>query len=263
MAEEKQKTKQEKTAKPGVITIKKDDLWKYSTLALAAVLVIVLIVFLVGKSPTGGVIADNPGTLPSPTAEVNVDIGDSPVKGDANAPVTLVEFTDYQCPFCQRHFQQTYPSLMQYVESGDVKIVIKEFPLNFHPEAQKAAEAAHCVRDQKGDEGYFMMHDTLFDNQQILSTSNYKTWARELGVNGAQFDTCLDSGKFASDVKADLSYGQQVGVSGTPGFFILDSEEKKGKIISGACPANTFTQAINAELEGNDWSVTNCQFTLD
>lgn len=193
---------------------------------------------------------DSAGTAGSGTGtsaqRKTVDIGDAPVKGEANAPVTIVEFTDYECPFCGRHYSQTYTLIeSEYIDTGKVKYVLMDFPLSFHPQAQKAAESAHCVRAQKGDEGYFAMHDKLFANQASLSLENYKKWAREItGVNGAKFDTCLDSGEFADEVQAGLTYGSSLGISGTPGFFI------NGIPLSGAQPYSAFKQIIDAELEG-------------
>src|SRR3989344_2589058 len=174
---------------------------------------------------------------------INVEIGESPVKGKENAPVTIVEFSDYQCPYCGRFFEETLPSIQKsYIYTGKVKLVYKDFPLGFHENAQKAAEAARCVREQKGDIGYFKMHDKIYGNQESLSVENFKIWARSLGANGEKFDTCLDSGKFADVVKADADYGQSIGVSGTPAFFI------NGKMLSGAQPYSVFEQAINAAL---------------
>ena len=173
---------------------------------------------------------------------VEVNIENSPSKGDKNAPLTIVEFSDYQCPFCGRFFSETLPLIEeQYIKTGKARLVFKDFPLsNIHPEAQKAAEAVRCVGEQKGDEGYFKMHDKLFENQASLSLENYKKWARELGVNGASFDKCLSEGKHADEVNADLSYGSQLGVTGTPAFFI------NGKLLSGAQPFSVFKQAIDA-----------------
>lgn len=185
----------------------------------------------------------NPGTQPQAGQRVTVETGDAPVLGSASAPVTIVEFTDYECPFCGRHYTDTYPSIVRdYVDTGKAKIVMMDFPLSFHPNAQKASESAHCVRDQKGDEGYFMMHDKLFENQQTLSVANFKAWAREIGVNGGDFDECLDSGKFATKVQEGMAYGSSIGVSGTPGFFI------NGVPVSGAQPYSVFKQIIDQEL---------------
>ncbi len=230
------------------INLKKQDLYKYSTFILLALVIIIGIAYF-NKSPTGNTIINNELSAPSPTpspepSRVQVEAGDSTVKGKKNAPVTIIEFSDYECPFCGRHFEQTYPLLISnYVDTGQVKLVFKDFPLtSIHPNAQKAAEAARCVREQKGDDGYFKMHDKLFQNQQSLSIENYKSWAREIGAIGAQFDTCLDSGKFASAVQRDQQIGSGAGVQGTPAFFV------NGVSINGAQPYEAFRSAIEAEL---------------
>ncbi len=183
--------------------------------------------------------------LPAQNEKVLVEAGDSPVKGDANAPVEIIEFSDYECPFCGKFYTETLPLIEEnYVKTGKVKLVFKDFPLNFHPNAQKAAEAARCARDQGGDEAYFKMHDKLFDNQASLSEANYKVWAKELGLDSAKFDICLMSDKFAGAVQEDLAYGQQVGVSGTPGFFI------NGVKVEGAQPYSVFERVIESALNG-------------
>jgi protein-disulfide isomerase len=241
------------TSSNNTITIKKDTLWKYATFVLAAVIIIGGFVFFIGDGQNGGSagtgnVANNPPSAPTaPTAPPSIvepNIEGAPSKGDPNAPVVLVEYTDYQCPFCGRHFTQTYPQLIsEYVESGKVLYVSKDFPLNnIHPEAQKSAEAAHCMREQLGDDGYFLMHDRLFQDQGSLNNANYKKWARELGADGEEFDDCLDSGKTASIVQQGLTEGQQDGIRGTPGFLI------NGKALSGAQPFSAFKQAIDAEL---------------
>lgn len=178
-------------------------------------------------------------------APVLVELGNSPRKGNKNASVILVEFTDYECPFCGRFYQDAYMQIIKdYVDTGNVLFVVKEFPLSIHSNAQKAAEAAHCVREQKGDAGYFKMHDLLFQNQEALSIENYKKWARQIGVNGGKFDSCLDSGNYTEIVQADLAYGQQLGVSGTPSFFI------NGFSLEGAQPYSAFKKIIDDELAG-------------
>ncbi len=189
---------------------------------------------------------DSGPALNSPESlNVEVEAGDSPIKGKIDAPVTLIEFSDYQCPFCSKFFTQTLPLIEeQYIKTGKVKLVYKDFPLiSIHPEAQKAAEAARCAREQKGDEGYFKMHDKLFENQEDLNVANYKKWARGLGVIGSKFDDCLDKGIYSQAVEEELAYGETLGVTGTPAFFI------NGKMISGAQPFDVFEQAIDAVLE--------------
>lgn len=234
--------------KSDTITIKKDTLWKYSTFILVAILIVGAFVFFIGdknsqNNPPGQIVNNPPGQLPSKNEPVKVNIDGYPTEGKANAPVTMVEYTDYQCPFCGRHFTQTYPEIKKdYIDTGKVKFVVKDFPLSFHEHAQKSAEAIHCVREQKGDEGYFKMHDIVFANQQSLSNENLKKWAREVGADGAKFDSCLDSGKMVSLVQKSFNEGQQDGVQGTPAFFI------NGKLVSGAQPFTAFKQAIDAEL---------------
>ncbi len=172
----------------------------------------------------------------------NIEIDNAPSIGEINAKVVIVEFSDYECPFCGRFYTETLPQIKKsYIDTGKVRLVYKDLPLSFHPNAQKAAEAARCVGAQK-NELYFKMHDKLFENQQSLSEENYKKWAREIGANGAKFDSCLSSGEFADEVKADLEYGERLGVSGTPAFFI------NGISVSGAQPYNVFEQIIEAEL---------------
>ena len=184
-----------------------------------------------------------PGAPAEPKGPITVNTEGSPSQGNAEARVTMIEFSDYECPFCGRFYTDAYAQLKkEYIDTGKIKFVFKDFPLSFHPQAQKAAESARCVRDQKGDEGYFKMHDLLFANQQSLNVENEKKWALTLGVNGAAFDTCLDSGKHAKIVQDDLAYGQTLGVSGTPTLFI------NGKEIVGAQPYSVVKQMIEAEL---------------
>jgi protein-disulfide isomerase len=174
---------------------------------------------------------------------VEVTLGDSPVLGKADAPVTIIEFSDFQCPFCGKFFSETFPDLKKnYIDTGKAKLVYKDFPLSFHPEAEKAAEAASCVREQKQDVGFWKMHDKMFANQETLSVANEKAWARQLGVDGAKFDKCLDDGKYKSAVQEDEAYGQQLGVSGTPTFFI------NGRELVGAQPYSAFQKIIDEEL---------------
>lgn len=166
------------------------------------------------------------------------------VKGDANAPVTIVEFTDYQCPFCKRHFDETAGLIdSNYIDSGQVRLLVRDLPLPFHDVAPLAAQAARCAGDQ---DRYWDMYELLFDNQQVWSsgdaTSEFKSYAGQIGLNQGTFDSCLDSGQYADAVDADLALASQVGASGTPTFFI------NGNILVGAQPFSAFEAAIEAEL---------------
>ncbi len=170
---------------------------------------------------------------------VAVAIGDDPVKGPATAPVTIVEFSDFQCPFCSR----VNPTLKQVEDTyGDkVRVVFRNFPLSqIHPQAAKAAEAASCAADQGK---FWEMHDRLFANQQKLAVEDLKQHATELGLKADAFNQCLDSGKKEAEVKHDLDEGSSYGLTGTPAFFI------NGRLISGAQPLEAFTQIIDEELE--------------
>ncbi len=161
------------------------------------------------------------------------------VRGNFDAPVTLVEFSDFECPFCERVFPTLNKILSDY--QGKVRLVYKYFPLNFHPNAQKAAEAAECASEQGK---FWEYHDKLFANQPSgFGIDKFKQWAKDLGLNAAQFNSCLDSGKYAQKVQQDFQEGQQKGVNGTPATFV------NGQLVSGAQPYNVFKQAIDNLLK--------------
>jgi protein-disulfide isomerase/copper chaperone CopZ len=160
------------------------------------------------------------------------------VIGDFNAPITLVEFSDFECPFCARHYSTLKRILEEY--KGKVRLVYKHFPLRFHPNAQKAAEASECA----GEQGKFWeYHDKLFENfQNGYSLEKFKLWAKELGLDTTKFNDCLDSGKYAQKVKDDYQEGLQKGVSGTPSVFV------NGELIVGAVPYEVLKQKIDSLL---------------
>jgi protein-disulfide isomerase len=238
----------DETSNEKTITIRKDDLWKYLSFFLIAVVLIGGVFLFTGDSNTGpikGNIVDQKQEQQEGKTSASVD--DDAVLGDPDAPVTIIEFSDYQCSYCGRHYAQTFPLIKsEYIDTGKVKIVFRDFPLNFHPEAQGAAEAAECVRDAAGnDEAYYEMHDKIFENQQLLSTSNLKAWAQEIGYD---ISSCLDSGKFKSEVQKDSVDAQSAGFEGTPGFLIMKSGAKEGTPLKGAYPFSAFQQIIEAEL---------------
>ncbi len=180
------------------------------------------------------------GTTNRATELKEVSIDDDAVKGNPNAKVTIVEFSDFECPFCGKYFRETAPQIMKdYVDTGTVKYVFRDSPLDFHKNAQKAAEAAECA----GEQGkYWEMHDYLFQNQDYLAVENLKGYAKDLKLDTAKFNDCLDKSKMAEEVSKDLADAQKYGVSGTPAFFI------NGKLISGAQPYNVFKAEIEAAL---------------
>jgi protein-disulfide isomerase len=182
---------------------------------------------------------------------VTMSVGDGPALGSADAPITIMEFSDYQCPFCRQHFTNTFAALKTvYIETGKVRYFFRDFPLDsIHPYARKAAEAAHCA----GEQGkYWEMHDMMFTNQGALKSDNLRDFARTMQLDLDTFNTCLDSGKYAKGVDTDMAAGSAAGVTGTPGFFIGKSK-KDGTIeanaIKGAQPAAAFSQVIDRLLE--------------
>ena len=161
-----------------------------------------------------------------------------PAKGPADAPVTIVEFSDFQCPFCK----QVVPTLAQITQKygTQVRLVFRQFPLtSIHPFAQKAAEAALCANEQGK---FWEMHDAMFGDQTKLEVPALKVTAANLGVDKAKFDECLDSGRFAQRIKDDERAGSLVGVSGTPAIFI------NGRSFSGAQPFDALASAIDEEI---------------
>lgn len=174
---------------------------------------------------------------------LNISVDDDPIKGSKKAPVTIVEFSDFECPFCARFYQTAYPKLVsEYIDTGKVKLVFRDFPLSFHRNAKMAAMAAECVNDQLGDKAYFLYHNKMYENQKNLSDDNLKKWAADLGLEVSRFKTCLDSGQFAEEVEKDVKEGESYGVTGTPTFFI------NGIRLSGAKSFEDFREVIEAEL---------------
>jgi protein-disulfide isomerase len=189
---------------------------------------------------------------PTPENPSIVSIEGGATKGSSDARVTLVEFTDYQCPFCSRHFRDTMPQIdNDYVKTGKIRYVLREFPLeSIHPLAFKAAEAANCA----GEQGkYWEMHDRLFANQNALAAQQLPGHADAVGLDGQKFKTCLDSGKYAAKLRKDLADAQKAGATGTPTFFIgltdpKGSEIKAVRKIVGAQNYAAFKDAIDTLL---------------
>jgi protein-disulfide isomerase len=177
--------------------------------------------------------------------------GGGQLKGDNKAKLTLVEFTDYQCPFCSRYARDTYPEIMkEYVNTGKVKYVVREFPLeSIHPQAFKASEAALCAGEQRK---YFDMHDKLFSDQKALAPADLPKHAETLGLDVGKFQECLTSGKHAKAIRKDMADGQKAGVTGTPSFFI-GVEQPNGSfkvlnVLKGAQPYAAFKDALDSSL---------------
>jgi len=161
------------------------------------------------------------------------------IRGNKNAKITLIEISDFQCPYCQRHTPTMDKILEDY---GDqVRLVWRNFPLSsIHPYAQKAAEASECA----GEQGKFWeMHDLMFVNQSALDTPSLKIYAGQIGLDQTKFNDCLDSGKYESKIKKQVTEATAAGISGTPGTFV------NGELVKGAYPYETFKQIIDKLLE--------------
>ncbi len=222
-------------------------------LGVASTLVVVMgFVFSNGMSFSGRAIAADT-TAPTPSVVPNaptpapagplkpVDEKVDHIIGAKNAKVTLVEYSDFECPYCDRHA----PTMKQVLEAypNDVRIVYRHYPLSFHPNAQKAAEASECAAKLGGNDKFWQMHDKLFDAREGgLSIEVYKKAAGELGLKQADFDKCLDSGEMAARVQADEASGNDAGVSGTPATYV------NGSLVEGAQPFAAFKAAIDQAL---------------
>ena len=213
-----------------------------------------------GPAPQAQPQAAQPAAAPQPqvptSAKVSVD--DDPLLGDKNAPVTLIEFSDYECPFCKRHFDSVYPQIKKdYIDTGKVKLIFRDYPLGFHdPMATFEANAANCAKEQGGDSAYFKFHDAIFtktkSNGNGLTKDDLYQFAADLGLNQTNLKACADSDKYAEEIKKDIADGSESGVSGTPAFFVGSSDASgtiDGKLIVGAQPYSAFQTAIDPLLK--------------
>lgn len=181
---------------------------------------------------------------PSKAVMEKISLKGEPFKGAANAKVTIVEYSDFQCPFCTRGYNTIENEVLK--QYGDkVKFYYKHFPLAFHKWAEPAAIAAECAKDQK-PEAFWKLYNGFFEQQQQVTPENVKEKALAMldgtGIDKKAFETCYDGRKTADRVKAQMAEGQSVGVSGTPGFII------NGRLVSGAQPFATFKAIIDDEL---------------
>lgn len=179
--------------------------------------------------------------IPTDIKRYDIPLDDDPILGPADAPITIVEFSDYQCPYCSKWHQEVFKKLLETYK-GQIRFVYRDFPLkSIHPDAVPAAEAANCAGEQNA---YWEYHDALFSNKYGFGEQAYLQYATELGLNTEQFKTCFDERRYSDEVEADFQYAAQFGVSSTPTFFI------NGLAVVGAQPYELFTQLIDAELAG-------------
>lgn len=231
-----------------LFTITTKNIWKITTVVLAIIIIALLIQNVKYKK-----LAEGTDTVPTeerdgteqPTTLIDMAISDADnMKGDENAPITIIEYSDFQCPYCKRFYEQTFSSIeTNYVDTGKVKVVFRHFPLSFHQNAEIAAEAAECAGEQ---DKFWEMHDILFESGSGdgtgLSADDVKGYASELGLDTTQFNTCVDSSKYAEKIESDMKAGIAAGVGGTPAFVI------NGHLVVGAQPYAVFQAAIDTAL---------------
>ena len=188
-----------------------------------------------------------------PSQPIKISVDNDPVRGNPDAPITIIEFSDFQCPFCARFHVQTLPSILEeYIDTGKVNLVYRDFPIqSIHPNALPAAVAAECANEQGK---YWQYHDTLFERQNSWSKldtgsviSTFSQYATDIGLEQQQFDSCLGSGKYLQEVQQDLNDGRTYDITGTPGFFIGNDDIGFVK-IDGAQPFESFKKVIDSQL---------------
>jgi len=222
----------------------------YSVLVVLAFTVGILTgYFMWGRSPTSArAAANNPSAAQIPAATqapryVRYDIATDgfPSMGPADAPIVIVEFSDFQCPFCQRFYDQTFKQLMA-AYPGKIRFVYRHLPLtSIHPEAFPAAEASMCANEQNA---FWPFHDKIFENQDKLGSDLYLQIASDLKLNTSAFEDCVNTNKYKDQVQVDSDFALGLGVQSTPTFFI------NGLALVGAQPLTAFTQIIDKELAG-------------
>ena len=181
------------------------------------------------------------------TVKAEVSIDDDTIFGNEKAKITIVEFSDYQCPFCRTFWKGAFSQIKkEYIDTGKVRFVYRDYPLSFHPMAEVSAQAAECAGDQNK---YLEMHDKIFGEQEKLgqgtvtyTIQDLKKWAGQVGLDQSKFNQCLDSEKYKDEVAKDFADGSAVGVSGTPTTYI------NGRQLVGAQPFTTFKAIIDEEL---------------
>ncbi|MFA6039016.1 MAG: DsbA family protein [Candidatus Peribacteraceae bacterium] len=201
-------------------------------------------------------VAENP-SVPNPTEQVappvqpppSVDGTKDHIRGDANAPLSLIVYSDFDCPYSKRH----HPTLAQITDAyGEkVNVVYRHFPLSFHPTAQIKAEASECVAELAGNSAFWSFTDAMYDPAATAAPATKDELVAlgvKLGANEGQMRDCIEQGKYAQDVKDEMQAGTLAGINGTPGNILLDNRTKKTSVIVGAQPIDAFKTAIDTVL---------------
>jgi protein-disulfide isomerase len=234
--------------KSNEITLNKVTIWK----AISGILFLLLIASIYTSgfglfektTPTGNGVINNKPQQPTPEEQApvidmnQIDLTGQPMLGEEDAAITIIEFSDFQCPYCSRAANGPVKEVIKnYVDTGKAKLYFMNYPLGFHQYAQAAAEASECANEQGR---FWEMHDKIFENQGSLSQESLVTWAKELKLDMNMFNTCLNDGKYKQEVQKDMAIAQSAGVQGTPSFLI------NGNLIVGAQPFEAFKQILDA-----------------
>ncbi len=194
------------------------------------------------------VVAANNNGAPSPTVDasnIRKPSASEHIIGSANAPIVLIEYSDYQCPFCQ----MIYPTIKKIVDesNGQIAWVYRQYPLtSIHPQAAPAANAAECITAQLGNTGFWKYTDTIFNNQAQLSAAYSAQVAQQMGVNMTQYSQCLSNGTYQKNIDADSKEVQSIGGSGTPYVVVLNTKTNKAAVIPGALPYDQAMAVIKS-----------------
>lgn len=174
---------------------------------------------------------------------------DDVVRGDSNAPITMLEYSDFTCGFCEKFFHETFPQLLtEYIETGKVRFVYRDFPRAPGGPALHSSQAARCAGQQQA---YWPMHDRLFNSDRQFDKENLKEYAKELGLDSQKFAECLDTNQFVTDIFKDRMEGGSLGIRGTPAFVLFPTKVPDNPnliLIPGAFPFETFKEEIEKLL---------------
>lgn len=236
-----------------------------------ALTLVILVLGLSGKFVPADMVASNAGSqpvavAPTPTpdaaptpapapAPTQIDVAkfeefyDSKfVQGNEDAPVTIIEFSDFECPFCARFNSSWATDQIKETYGDDVNMIFAHFPLSFHPLAPKAGEATECAGELGGSDAYYDFKDGVFQKWGKPTRDVLDTVASEIGLDADAFATCLDEGRYATKVQQDMAFGRALGVTGTPGSIVVNNETGDYQKVSGAVPATSFDAPITQYL---------------
>jgi len=215
--------------------------------AAVALLLLVLLLPLRAQSGSAGQPAGAPNPEPQPqqpTVHAKVSAAGRPMLGSEDAPITIVEFTDYQCPYCQQFHLTTFSVLKKdYIDTGKLRFYVKDLPLDFHPNAMNAAQASRCANEQGQ---FWTLRDIMVRNAQRLEMPNILFWAKDLRMDSGALLSCIQSGKYKHDVQSDVTEAIRIGASGTPAFVVGKSTPHgvDGELVVGVLPYSVFEQKL-------------------